>query len=498
MCGNKIGIEGGVSGVLVGGDMHGDVYNSNTPKPFNRILTPPPAFSGIKIIGRQSKEDSLHETLNTSGENPVKLSLRSMGGIGKTSLAKVLFDRCEREEHFKHLIWLNGNDEQGLLFVAQDFNIDTKQAGWEVSLSKKLIALPRPCLAVIDNLTLEKQGDFSALINCPNWNILATSRQELDQFTEITLNCLHEDDCIDLYKQHCGFKDDSETVKQLVKKAGRHTLVIELLGKTAEASEKTAANLLRDLEINGFDLSKICKETVDARYWQQDNKIQKKLYEHIKILFNLATLNEQQEINLKQIAMPGTSAHRVEYLEQWLALESKDPLRSLAQTGWIQCSKIEENKQCYAIHPIIVDIALREITLPEEITDRLTDNVGKSLYVDATSHGTEHREKFAATQSLVDYLDKRQYSYSNVSLAYLAGGLASCFYDCGFFQQALPPYKRSLDICESVYGPDHPHVATNLNNIATLYSAQGKYDEALPLYERAPAISEKILGPVWK
>ena len=106
----------------------------------------------------------------------------------------------------------------------------------------------------------------------------------------------------------------------------------------------------------------------------------------------------------------------------------------------------------------------------------------------------------------------------------------------GKYDQAEPLYKRSLAIDEKVYGPDHPEVATDLNNWAGLLEAQvrakrcfqmllegnlernvfsqfliglvlnndpatpstvfqGKYEEADPLYLRAVAIGEKTLGP---
>ena len=38
-------------------------------------------------------------------------------------------------------------------------------------------------------------------------------------------------------------------------------------------------------------------------------------------------------------------------------------------------------------------------------------------------------------------------------------------------------------------------MATDLNNLAALYQAQGNYAEAEPLYQRALAIDEKALGP---
>ncbi len=64
---------------------------------------------------------------------------------------------------------------------------------------------------------------------------------------------------------------------------------------------------------------------------------------------------------------------------------------------------------------------------------------------------------------------------------------------------ATPRPSRStsaaLAICEKALGPDHPDVATALNNLAVLYRAQGRYAEAEPLYKRSLAIREKALGP---
>jgi tetratricopeptide (TPR) repeat protein len=63
------------------------------------------------------------------------------------------------------------------------------------------------------------------------------------------------------------------------------------------------------------------------------------------------------------------------------------------------------------------------------------------------------------------------------------------------YAAAEKPLTRSLMINEKALGPEHPDVATSLNNLAGLYRAQGKYAEAEPLYKRALAIREKVLGP---
>ena len=57
--------------------------------------------------------------------------------------------------------------------------------------------------------------------------------------------------------------------------------------------------------------------------------------------------------------------------------------------------------------------------------------------------------------------------------------------------------RRALAIDEQSYGPDHPNVATDLNNLAQLLQATNRLAEAEPLMRRALAIDEQILrrGP---
>ena len=65
----------------------------------------------------------------------------------------------------------------------------------------------------------------------------------------------------------------------------------------------------------------------------------------------------------------------------------------------------------------------------------------------------------------------------------------------GRYGDAEPLIRRSLAILEKALGPDHPSVATGVNNLALLYRAQGRYAEAEPLYKRSLGIAEKALGP---
>ena len=73
--------------------------------------------------------------------------------------------------------------------------------------------------------------------------------------------------------------------------------------------------------------------------------------------------------------------------------------------------------------------------------------------------------------------------------------LAELYRDQEKYEEAEPLQKRALAIDEKSLGRDHPHVATDLNNLALLYQAQGKYAKAGLLYRRSLVIVERSLGP---
>ena len=63
------------------------------------------------------------------------------------------------------------------------------------------------------------------------------------------------------------------------------------------------------------------------------------------------------------------------------------------------------------------------------------------------------------------------------------------------YSQARPLLERALAIRERVLGPEHPHTAASLRNLASLLRAQGDLAGARPLSERALEIRERVLGP---
>jgi len=96
---------------------------------------------------------------------------------------------------------------------------------------------------------------------------------------------------------------------------------------------------------------------------------------------------------------------------------------------------------------------------------------------------------------ILQALDRQRAEASRLEEADQLTKTGDALYEQGRYPEAEDPYRRALAINEKALGPDHPDVATDLNNLAWLLQATGRYAEAEPLYARALAIWEKALGP---
>ena len=64
----------------------------------------------------------------------------------------------------------------------------------------------------------------------------------------------------------------------------------------------------------------------------------------------------------------------------------------------------------------------------------------------------------------------------------------SKLYQQGKYSDAIKVAKEALEVAKRTFGPDHPDVATVLENVSELYKKIGKEDEAERLEERVKII----------
>ena len=84
-----------------------------------------------------------------------------------------------------------------------------------------------------------------------------------------------------------------------------------------------------------------------------------------------------------------------------------------------------------------------------------------------------------------------EFGWEDTRLADALGNLAVLYATEGHYSEAEPLFKRSLGIWEKTFGPDHPHVATSLENYAAVLRKIGRSKRAAMMEARAKAIRAK-------
>src|SRR5262249_30984478 len=92
-------------------------------------------------------------------------------------------------------------------------------------------------------------------------------------------------------------------------------------------------------------------------------------------------------------------------------------------------------------------------------------------------------------------IDERTYGPEHPKVATDLANLASVLKATGQAQVAVRLLVRSLVITRNVHGPEHPKVATRLASLGTLLCDAGRTAEARTLFARALAIDERAFGP---
>ena len=180
-------------------------------------------------------------------------------------------------------------------------------------------------------------------------------------------------------------------------------------------------------------------------------------------------------------------------------LEALDALpaaaETLAELAELLLIRYSADNRAFAVHRLIQEIVRREQTEdpPPPLREALEWVDG--MYVgdpqdvrtwELLSPLTPHAvavATFAADRAIPE---------PSASLLSLAALLLNTRAD---HRAAEPLYRRTLAINEQTRGPDHPIVATCLNNLALLLLATNRLAEAEPLMRRALAIDEASFGP---
>lgn len=173
-----------------------------------------------------------------------------------------------------------------------------------------------------------------------------------------------------------------------------------------------------------------------------------------------------------------------------------DPRDALAELTDHSLAKHSDEEPTFSIHRLVQDVTRR--TLPE---GELLPCLKQALqWMDDVFVGdpTDVRTwpvlepLMPHAHAIAGFADQQQVP---VPTARLMMQVALLFEKKSQFAEAEPLSRRALAVDEKSNGPDHPEVATDLNNLAALLKATNRSEEAEPLQRRALAINERFYGP---
>jgi tetratricopeptide (TPR) repeat protein len=153
--------------------------------------------------------------------------------------------------------------------------------------------------------------------------------------------------------------------------------------------------------------------------------------------------------------------------------------------------------ETFLVHRLVQDVTQRGLAEAGTATPRLTEALG---WVNAAFVGGDAQDvrSWSRLDPLANHADAVAGRSDAAGIAEptarLMNELGSLFYTKALHSRAEPLYRRALTIDEASLGKDHPRVATDLNNLATLLRDTNRLGEAEPLMRRALAIDEASYG----
>ena len=339
----------------------------------------PPSDGAIKV-GRSKDISAIIKTSATSGQ---VVTISGMGGLGKTTVLKMI--RQELEAGARYLAWIDGmnglqrgfNENLGLinslelsrLLIQSNKELDEIRK-YELIITA-LKNLGENCLLLIDNLNPEKDASltFVKLLRSllPGWRVLITSRQAIPFTETYQLSFLDDKSLRALFYGIYTIQENDKVLEDIIIRMGFHTLAVEMLAKTSQTLGLALIELQKRLHEKGLDISKKTKIGVD-----HSETIITNIKEYLLGIFEIAEISPPELLLLKNMSVIPVNmtelkiaAGALYVFVNFVKITEADEeeftmsLRGLFEKGWLLQSVLKsddgETHEHYQIHPLIAE-----------------------------------------------------------------------------------------------------------------------------------------------
>ncbi|KAL1102598.1 hypothetical protein V6Z11_D05G376200 [Gossypium hirsutum] len=170
----------------------------------------------VEYVGRDDEKRKMLDLLKSNNSNGVfVLSIVGMGGMGKTTLAQLVYNDASTKESFDHRAWVCVSDEFDAVNITKTIlqSITSEPCAYndlnllQVKLKEKLSG--KKCLLVLDDIWNESYEDWTTLRSPfgAGTKIIVTTRiqnvsSNVDPVKAFHLDKLSHDDCLSIFTQH--------------------------------------------------------------------------------------------------------------------------------------------------------------------------------------------------------------------------------------------------------------------------------------------------------
>lgn len=501
------------------------------------------------IEGSRRKEmDEIDEKFSRSNI----VFLWGLGGIGKTELAVEW--GLNREDvylvYYKKSIMdtVLNMEFSGMEYIPSKQGM-TDQEKKEEEFNQRLDILReyyQGATIIIDNfddsdmtfVEMRNQPDYKKLIRLKN-KFLFTTRFVAGE-SSIHVTEMDIKDLLKLVKQNYShFEDEEQSIfqsegsgegkydeilKELIMRVDKHTLTVDLIGKTLYESfgRLTPEKLLAAFNEKSMDDLRL--PLIEARHNSNDSDYELKeyrIYGHLQRLFNVAEFDDIHKNVMRHavlIPIEGMSVgmfRRCHTVEEQSVIEAK-----IFHRSWL---RLDRTHTIISVHPVIREVCRRELKPDDEnckqflYSLRNCVNLGKDnqklirpvadimgnaaeILPDTSAEWSraagDYYRLLGMYQKAIYYLKKAseiRSGYADLILADIYSSVGNTYTNLKEFESSIMYHGKSLMICQCMSEPDNKRIARRYNDMGVAYSHWAEEKKELGLYKKAIECHKKTL-----
>lgn len=481
--------------------------------------------------------------------------LEGIGGIGKTELAKMYAWENRNYDNVQFLTY-TGDLQMTVAYNMSFHNINAERiAGYEKEYGTTAVKRiftdkmrylqqehhDKRILLIIDNYNVLADDDFNEFVS-GNYRVIFTSRVKHNGCTRLEISEMAEkDDLIMLFREYykpLEITDEQElVVRDIIDLIQGHTMTIMLIATAMKEDGKTPQEILLRLR-KGLDTQLPTSFSIEKEDVVHRESV---MYEHIRALFDMTDIITNDRdiytfIMTNMAVVPYAGMKRAQFfhwaiMHRYALNEYGDAdytdINWLIKRRWIQ---FDEQADVISLHPVISDIAYRELKPDSTICDKLIKAMLSSIkhfdektfleqleyaqllelaynrVTDETETTAKISFQYAHLNSALARYPTALESYKRYALIDKALGedhsrevrvyyeIAGTYYDNEDYQEAMDYFQKAYNIGSLDAELELPNIAHIYNGMGLVRTQQGEYDMALELYGKAMCIYEKELG----